>query len=339
VECDDLHIRSTGVRLPTFRTVEEAVAGGDCPPRIATATRLDSVAVSPDESAAELAAAAAEVALERAGTGPGDLCALLHADVYHQGRELWPVASYVQRAIGGGSCPAVEIRQMSNGGLAALDLAAAYLQAGRGSEALITTGDRFAPPGMDRWRSDPGTVYADGGTALVLSRRHGVARVRSLAVLSDPELEPMHRGDEPFSDAPFSDRATIDMDAAKRVYIRQAGMAYAVSRAHRGQEAVLKQALAEADLDLAEAEWVLLPHFGHRRLDAVYYQPFGIDPARTAWDFSRTVGHLGAGDQIAALDHLVTTGRAAPGDRCVLISVGAGYSWGCAVLEITGQAA
>lgn len=54
----------------------------------------------------------------------------------------------------------------------------------------------------------------------------------------------------------------------------------------------------------------------------------------TNWEWSRTVGHLGAGDQFASLAHLVDSGRARPGDRCVLIGVGAGYSWGCAVVEI-----
>ncbi|MFD0513441.1 3-oxoacyl-[acyl-carrier-protein] synthase III C-terminal domain-containing protein [Streptomyces aureus] len=111
-------------------------------------------------------------------------------------------------------------------------------------------------------------------------------------------------------------------------------MSYAISRAHNGQQTVIKQALADAGSELAEADWVVLPHFGRRRLTSIYYKPFGIDPARTTWDYSRTVGHLGAGDQFAGLDHLTVSGRAAPGDRVVLVSVGAGYSWGCAVLDI-----
>ncbi len=83
----------------------------------------------------------------------------------------------------------------------------------------------------------------------------------------------------------------------------------------------------------------MLPHFGRRRLEAIYYRPYGIDPARTTWEWSRTVGHLGAGDQFAGLDHLVTSGRAVPGDRVVLIGVGAGYSWGAAVVEICDRPA
>ncbi|MEV8594611.1 ketoacyl-ACP synthase III family protein [Streptomyces sp. NPDC052012] len=335
---EDTWIRGTAVRLPSRLRVEDAVASGDCPARIATATGMESVAYSPDESAAEMAAVAAREALARAGSGPGDVGLILHADTYHQGQDLWPVASYIQREATGNSCPALEIRQMSNGGLAALDLATAYLTAGHHSapDALLTTADRFCEPGIDRWRTDPGTPYADGATALVLSRRGGYARLLSLALFADPGLEPMHRGDDPFTKAPFAHRVPVDFEEAKRAFIGRTGMSYAVNRAHQGQQTVIKQACADAGIDLADARWVLLPHFGRRRLQSIYYTPFGIDPRRTTWEWSRTVGHLGAGDQFAGLDHLAGTGRATPGDLLVLVGVGAGYSWGCAVVEITG---
>ncbi|MGW1196782.1 ketoacyl-ACP synthase III family protein [Streptomyces sp. NPDC002536] len=335
MQLDDIFVRGTGVRLPSFLPVADAVAAGDCPQKTAATTGTVSVAYSPDESAAEMAAAAARTALERAGSGPADVDLVLHADTYHQGQDLWPVASYVQREAGAGNGPAIEIRQMSNGGMAALDLAAAYLTAGTGRcDALLTTADRFCAPGIDRWRTDPGTPYADGATALVLSRRGGWARLRSLSVLADSELEPLHRGDEPFSPAPFTHRIPVDFEEAKKAFVGKVGMSFAVGRASAGQQTVVKEALADAGLELAEAEWVVLPHFGRRRLESIYHKPFGIDPARTAWEWSRTVGHLGAGDQFASLDHLVMSGRAVPGDRVVLIGVGAGYSWGCAVVEI-----
>ncbi|MER0443347.1 ketoacyl-ACP synthase III family protein [Streptomyces sp. Edi4] len=335
---EGIYIRGTSVRLPSLLTVEDAVAAGACPPRLAATTGLESVAYSPDESAAEMAAHAARTAVARAGSTPAEVELLLHADTYHQGQDLWPVASYIQREALGNSCQAIEIRQMSNGGLAALDLATAYLTAGHGrGDALLTTADRFCAPGIDRWQTDPGTPYADGATALVLSRRGGVAQLVSLALFADPELEPLHRGDEPFTTAPFGHRMPVDFEQAKRAFIGRAGMSYAISRAHHGQRTVIKQALADAGMELGDAQWVVLPHFGGRRLKAIYYQPFGIDPARTTWKFSRTVGHLGAGDQFASLDHLLVSRSVRPGDRCVLVSVGAGYSWGCAVVEITEQ--
>jgi 3-oxoacyl-[acyl-carrier-protein] synthase-3 len=46
------------------------------------------------------------------------------------------------------------------------------------------------------------------------------------------------------------------------------------------------------------------------------------------------VGHLGAGDQICGFNHLLETDRVRPGDRVMLLGVGAGFSWSCAVLEV-----
>ena len=333
---EDVYLRGTGVHLPARLLVQDAVASGECEPRLVARTDVVSVTVSEGESAAEMAVHAARGALSRAGSAPDDVDLILHADTYHQGQDLWPVASYIQRETVRNQCLAVEIRQMSNGGLAALDLACAYLRRGehRG-DALLTAADRFCPPGIDRWRTDPGTPYADGAAALVLSRRGGFARLLSVAVTADSELEEMHRGDEPMGPAPLSTRSPVDFEEAKKTFTSRYGLSFAIARTTAGQRAVVKQALADAELELDEAEWVLLPHFGRRRLESIYLQQYGIPVERTSWEWSRTVGHLGAGDQFASLDHLVSSGKARAGDRCLLVSVGAGYSWGAAVVQIT----
>lgn len=337
---EDVYIRGTGVRLPARLMVQDAVASGECDPQLVARTGAVSVCISADESAAEMAVYAARDALRRAGSAPGDIELILHADTYHQGQDLWPVASYIQRETVRNQCLAVEIRQMSNGGLAALDLACAYLRrAEHRADALLTAADRFCPPGIDRWRTDPGTPYADGAAALVLSRRGGFARLLSVAVTADSELEEMHRGEEPFSPAPLSIRTPVDFAAAKRFFTSRYGLSFAIGRTTAGQRAVVKEALADAELELEEAQWIILPHFGRRRIESIYLHQYGIPIERTTWEWSRTVGHLGAADQFAGLDHLVSTGAARPGDHCVLISVGAGYSWGAAVVQITEQPA
>jgi 3-oxoacyl-[acyl-carrier-protein] synthase-3 len=336
----DVFIRGNGVRLPTTLTVADAIRTGDCDPRLVRRTEVVSVAVSPDESAAEMAVAAATTALDRAGATGSDIARSLHADSYSRGQELWPVATDIARETVGNQCPALEIKQMSNGGVAAMDLAIAYLTAmpGRG-DALLTTADRFCLPGINRWSTDPGTPYADGGTALVLSRKAGYARILSIVMLSDSGLEGIHRGDEPFGPAPFTHRKPVDFENAKRAFTRQHGLSYALERVSAWQRTTIKEALSDARVDLDQIDWVVLPHFGWRRLELGYFRELGIDPARTTWEWSRTVGHLGAGDQFASFGHLVDTGRAKPGDRCLLVSVGAGYTWGCAVVEVIEQPA
>ena len=332
---DGIYLRGNGIRLPATLTVQDAIDSGECEPKLVARTDVVSVAHSPGESAAEMGVRAARQALARAGSTGEDVELILHATTYHQGQDLWPVGSYIQREPVRNSCLALEIRQMSNGGMAALDLAVRYLSPGK--DALLTTADRFCLPGIDRWRTDPGTPYADGASAVVLSRRGGYARLLSLAINADSDLEPLHRGDEPMGLAPFEHRMPVDFEAAKHAFAKKFGLSFGINRANAGQAAAVEEALADADMKLGDADWVVLPHFGRRRLDVNYLRPYDIDPARTTWEWSRTVGHLGAGDQFAGLGHLVDTGQARPGQRVVLFGVGAGYSWGCAVVEIDAK--
>jgi 3-oxoacyl-[acyl-carrier-protein] synthase III len=336
---EDLYVAGAALHTERVGTVAEALREGRCDERTAERSGIVSVAQSSGASAPELAAAAARTALARAGADPLDVELLLHATVQYQGHDLWAPASYIQRHTLGNRCPAIEIRQLSNGGMAALELAAGRLTAAGGrAAALLTTGDVFAEPAFDRWRSDPGAVYGDAGTALVLSRRAGFARVLSLVSVSDADLEGMHRGGDPFGGMPFSIRTPIDLGLLQREFVEETGRSYTVARIGAGQDEALKRALSDADCDLSGIDWFVLPHFGRRRLQSVFLRRWGVPEERTTWEYGRTLGHLGAGDQFAGLAALAESGRTAAGQRCLVFGVGAGFTWSCAVLEFTGAA-
>ncbi|MFE7314473.1 ketoacyl-ACP synthase III family protein [Streptomyces sp. NPDC057555] len=335
---DDLYIAGCASWLPPAVPADEAVAAGRLPRAEAARTGVRSVTVAAaGDSAAGMAARAATTALARAQCPPADVGLVLHATLYDQGHDLWGAASYVQSLALAGehpACPALEVRQVSNGGMAAMELAAAYLRAGTDRPAaLLTAGDVFCPPGFDRWNSDPGTVYADGGAALVLSRDGGFARLLGLVTVSEPRLEGMHRGDQPFPPAPGR-AGSVDLDACKRQFMGRVRRAEAIAWVSGGQRRAVAGALEAAGLDLADIGHFVLPHLGRRRLEATYFRPFGIDPERTTWSWSRGVGHLGGGDQFAGLAHLVETKQIGPGDHVMLLGVGAGFSWSAAVVRV-----
>ncbi|MGC4879701.1 ketoacyl-ACP synthase III family protein [Micromonospora sp. DT43] len=330
-----IHVAGVAAHIPGRVLTADAVSAGSCAGRLAAQTGVHAVAVSADESAPDMAVRAAELALKRSGHTAHEVALLLHACVYHQGHDIWAPASYVQRMAVGNRCPALEIRQLSNGGLGALDLAVAYLSAAPNrTAALLTTGDRFTAPGFDRWNSDPGTVYGDAGTALLLSRAGGFARLLSLATVSEPELEGLHRGDDPFGAVPLAQRQPVDLDVVKKAFVARTGVSYSISRVVAGQAEALSRALAQAGLEIADVDRFVLPHFGLRRLTSSYLRPWGLTPEKTTWSWARTVGHLGAGDQFSGLAHLVESRQVHPGEHVLLAGVGAGYSWTCAVLRI-----
>ncbi|MFE7076889.1 ketoacyl-ACP synthase III family protein [Streptomyces sp. NPDC057620] len=352
----DIRIAGCAVWLPPRTPVADAVAAGLCDEALATTTGMLSVAVARDEPAPEMAARAARTALERSGlghagvdsasgtgsdgvSGSGDVSLILHASFFYQGHDLWAPASYVQRTAVGNRCPAIEVGQVSNGGMAGLGLAVDHLRAGPAAgepdrRVLLTTGDAFRPPGFDRWRSDSGTFYGDGGTALVLSSSEGFARIRGLATVSVPELEGMHRGDDPFGHAPFSHRPVVDLDACKKDFLATHRVPRVIAASGAAQDAAVERALAAAGVTLADVDRFVLPHLGRKRLRAGHLARFGIAEERTTWEWSRGIGHLGAGDQIAGFDHLVSSGSLGAGDLVVWMSVGAGFTYSCAVVEM-----
>ncbi|MFD5234120.1 ketoacyl-ACP synthase III family protein [Streptomyces qaidamensis] len=332
----ELYIAAASSWLPPRMTLDEADRAGLVDRSRVWNTGIESVCVSADRSAPEMAVLAARDALERAGSGPQDLHLLLHACAYHQGHDMWPSASYIQQFAGGGTCPAVEVRQMSNGGMAALELAAGYLLADDRSAALITTADRFCLPGFDRWRSDPSTVCGDGATAVVLSTRAGFARLRGLVTVSDPELERGARADR-FSDAPMTAGGPVDLNPNSDSLVRELGLEGLLRRIEAGQRTAFDRACVHADVKLSDIDWFVLPNLGRTRMRAQYFDPFGIDPQRSTWAWGRQVGHLGAGDQFAGLAQLVSEGALNPGQTCALVGVGAGFTWTVGIVEITAE--
>ncbi len=335
MQFDSLFIAGCGTWLPEPMTVEAAEQAGLCDRKLIWRTEIASVCVAGGESPPEMAAMAARPALAQAGCEPADIDLVLHAGAYYQGHDLWPAAAYVQRSVLGNHCPAMEIRQMSNGGMAAMELAASYLAADPSRRnALITTGDRFCLPGFDRWRSDPGTICGDGGTAAVLSTAGGLARVRSMVTVCDSGLEQMSRGHDPFGLAPFSVRQQVDLDTHRADFVAEVGLDYVMEHIDAGQREVVDQALRDGDAKLPEIDWFVLPSLGAGRIKAHFLNLLGIDRERTNWPWARQVGHLGAGDEFAGLHHLGTTGHLLPGQRCLMLGVGAGFSWSAAVLDI-----
>lgn len=337
---DDVYLMSTGVCLPDRVPVAEAVAGQGASPQLLR-SGISAVCVEPSRSSAELAADAAREAC--ANRPPGDLRAILHSYLWFKGAELWTAAQYIGHAVGADSCPAYDMSQTCNGGMAALELAAGMVR-GAGGSVLVTTGDRFAEPAFDRWGRHshpdgaappdaPWAVLGDGGTAALVGTSGGPVRLLSTATVVDNSLEGEARGlgFEPGPSSTPLDFARIhaeyfaDDAAVGRHLDRMAG---AIMRA-------LDTVLADGDTKLADVDHFVPPVVTHQELTGLLAFLLHTEESATTWEFGRTTGHLGAGDQVAGLDHLLRSGAAGPGQRVLMIGGGTGYSCTCALVEVT----
>ncbi|WP_331765264.1 ketoacyl-ACP synthase III family protein (plasmid) [Streptomyces sp. NBC_01384] len=339
MQWDDVYISSSAAWLARPQDVRDAVAQGRYDSEECAVQDYAHIRVADGEAPPDMAVAAGRLAMERSVRSGNDIELLMHASVGYQGIDHWSPAAYIQNRTVGGRAAAFEVKQASNGSLVALALAAAHVTAGsRTSSALITTADAYPLPVFDRYRSDQGTVRADGAGAMVVTRGDGVARVLSTALIGDATHEEIHRGDEPWSEVPGALGWPVDLRARKEHYLRSdAQPGHEVSQTLLGgNKEALETALVDAKTSLQDLAVLVLPNLGLQAAERMFrLKELGIDVARTTWDWGRHVGHIGAGDQIAALAHLLETRRVRVGDRIALCGLGSGFTFGCAVLEIT----
>lgn len=337
---DDLFVAGIGSWLPPAVDVTEAIADGRYDPEEQAANEYLSITVAGDEAPPQMAVRAGRQALARSGVPSGDIALLLHASLWYQGVDFWPAASYIHQHVLGDAryVPAIDMHQMSNGSMAALELAASYLVADPSRRAaLVTSADRLAGPGFDRWRSDlRGIVYGDGAAALVLAR-DGFARLLSVVTITDSTLEGMYRGQHPFGTAPGHAGQPLDNRARRADFLASGDAEVLGGRVRSGLTEAVERSLADAQLKLADVSWAVFPNLGAGALRRAYLQPLGLDLAATTWEWGRRTGHVGAADQIIGLETLASSGRAVPGDRVLLVGVGAGFSWTGAVVEFISE--
>jgi 3-oxoacyl-[acyl-carrier-protein] synthase-3 len=340
---DDIYLTGLGVQLGQQVGTPWMVRRGALAVADARRTRQRSVCVA-TESGPELAAAAARKAVRSHQAVTGICPSIrvhLHASTYDK-PDFWSAACFVLDQLAVTGCGLVcEIDAMSNGMVLGLEMAASLL-GGRPDlhTALITGGDRFAGDRFARYRSDHGVLYGDAGAALMLSRLPGMARLVSAATCTDPVLEGLTR-DRPATTASRAgtDGAPIDIRGRQRVWLREhGGLAEALRRNTSAVRATMRIALADADITLDQARWVVLPFLGYEAVRTRWLEPLGIDEDRTLTLLGLHLGHLGAADHVVGLQHLMATAAVDPGDYVVLASAGAGMSWTIAVIEIVDPA-
>ncbi|GAA2986997.1 ketoacyl-ACP synthase III family protein [Actinokineospora diospyrosa] len=325
-------------------TVEKAVdmvAAGRITEEDAAATGVEQLPVA-EVPAPRLAVAAARTALARAGWDPTRIGLALHAWIYHQGHDFWSPAHYVAHESGATEALPMGVQQMCNGGAMAVEVAAARLLSDPATaRALVTTGDRFAAPGFDRWKGDYGLWYGDAGTALLLHRADPVQRpgpldLLSVTSLAAPALELMHRGADEFTPAP---RAEVDVRRTKRDFLRSAGKEAFVDTVRAKVATVLRRGLDEAGVaaDDPRVTTVLLPRLGATAARDIYGPVVGSVLGAPLVDPGTRTGHLGAGDVPASLADLLDSDRLAPGAIAVLLGAGGGFTWSCLVVRRTGE--
>jgi 3-oxoacyl-[acyl-carrier-protein] synthase III len=331
----DIFIGGIGVHIPPTVTVEWAVRRGLYTREQAELHELGGVAIAGDMPAPEMALNAAEQAVERWGGEPTELDLLLYASSWHQGPEGWLAHSYLQRHLVGGGVLAVEIRQGCNGIFSALELAASYLAAvPERTSALLVAADNYGTPLIDRWRSGPTWICGDAGSAVILTKKRGFARLLSVCTVTIPEAEEYFRGAEVLFPPSTTAGRPLDYSARFQQSSRVPATMAAIEGVPERLKALMGKTLDEAGIEAADLARVASPNFAREIVQQSYIDLLGLPMSRSAWDFGRDIGHCGPSDQVLSLEHFVDTGELGPGQYMMFAGMAPGCGLSCAVLQV-----
>ncbi|MDJ0396226.1 hypothetical protein QMK17_23230 [Rhodococcus sp. G-MC3] len=335
-----LRVAAVAVQKPdTAVTTTHAIELKRTDDHDADRTGINELPVSTIASGPDLAVGAARSALAAARWEPSSLDFIGHAWIHHQGHDFWSPAHFVADSLGAHRAMPVGIQQMCNGGAMGLELAATRLLADpTARRALVTTGDRFADEGFDRWKGDYGVWYGDGGTACLLERAdivnpHDVT-LRSIVSKAIPSVESLHRGVDDFTPAARWLSPTTDVRRTKKGYIDARGL----DEFHRSSRAALRevvaQAVSEAGITLGDPRIssITVPRVGRTLMQETYASALdGMTKSHVSFTAAQS-GHLGAGDLAANIEHVERTAPELDGHIGLFVSAGGGFTFTCAVI-------
>ncbi len=318
-----MRILGTGSALPALTVTNDDLAKflDTSDEWIRTHTGIESRQVITDETLLQLAARAANAALENAGLTSADIDYLLCSTV--QADTVTPSLGCVLQAEIGAACPALDINGACAGFLYALDLADALLKAGKAARVLVVCAE-----GMSRmvdW-SDRSTcvLFGDGAGAAVVDGGEGLLATR-LTSAGDATFLNMHPspGNSPFATSHLPMRA-LYMDGPE-IY------RFAVSHSVKDLRAVCEA----AGVALEDVDHFLLHQANKRIIDAARVrlkQPEEKFPLNV-----QVRGNTSSASVPILLDEVSRAGRLRPGDILAMSAFGAGLTTGACVLRWTKE--
>ncbi len=268
----------------------------------------------PSERLSDLATASARGAIEDAGIDPAELDVVLVATT--SADEITPnAAPYVATAIGATKANAMDIGAACTAFVTALSVGAAMIESGRAETVLVVGADalsRFTD--FDDKRT--AALFGDGAGAVVLGQQEG-GGVGPFVFGSNAEL----------AEAIIArrDSQMLEMDGHTTF---NAAVAALVSST--------RDACALADVELDDVD-LFVYHQANARITKAVSERLDL-PAERVADYIADIGNTSAASIPLALAFAREEGRLHPGDTVLVAAVGAGFTWGGAVLEWGGPA-
>ena len=287
---------------------------------ISTRTGIKSRHIAETETTSDLAMKASQMALINAGLRASDIDLVVLGTITPD-YTTPATALLVAKKIGiKEGVPAFDISAACSGFVYALTMADNMIRLGQAKNALVIGAETLSK--ITDW-TDRGTcvLFGDGAGAVVLQ---ATENEQEKGVLSTKIFAAGDYAENLKTSGGVSSTQTsgcIIMDG-KEVF------KYAVSALANGAESALKLAGLTTD----DADW-LLPHQANIRIIDGTAQKMGFDKSKVLTNIAQH-GNTSAASIPLALSQKVNDGTVKKGDIVVLTSMGAGFTWGGAVIRI-----
>ncbi|WP_036289034.1 beta-ketoacyl-ACP synthase III [Methylosinus sp. PW1] len=278
---------------------------------------------APGESTSDMAAAAAKNALELAGVDPRELDLIIVATV--TGDAQTPAcAAFLQAKIGAENAFAFDVSAACAGSLYALSIADQFIKTGKVRRALVVGAETLSRV-VDWTNRETCVLFGDAAGAMVLGPGEEEGRgLLATSLRTDGTMTSIlgiPRAYDPRQDGPTPGEAHKIKMRGREVY----------KVALRLLPEIVTEALAMAGLEAKDVDHVIAHQANARIIEASLAQ-LGV-PLEKCWMNISRFGNTSSASMPITLDEANRAGRLKKGDVIAMMAIGAGMTWGGAVLR------
>lgn len=279
---------------------------------------------APEETNRTMSAAAARIAMERAGVTAGEIDVIVLGTASPD-RLLPSTAVDLQAELGASRAAAFDVMAACSSFLYGLIVAEGLMQSGAAETALVVGTEKLTS--IVDWKDRSTCVlFGDGAGAAVLKRsRHGKGILstfmRSDGTLAELLYRPTGGAAHPFDEQVLHDRSFYVKMEGREVFKHAVrSMSEAADRALDGAK------LTGADID------VMIPHQANIRIIEATAKHAGIPMEKVFVNVDR-YGNTSSASIPIALEEALTSGRIKEGMNVLLVAFGAGFTWASLVIR------
>jgi 3-oxoacyl-[acyl-carrier-protein] synthase-3 len=284
-----------------------------------------------EDTTASMGAAAARIAIERAGIQTEEieliLFATLSPDYYFPGSGV-----LVQELLEIPTCPAMDIRNQCSGFIYALSTADQFIKTGMYKNILVIGSENHSG-GLDMTTRGRGVsvIFGDGAGAAVITREENPER----GVLSSHLHSEGKFAEELSLIGPSTNRWVPEIleanDPSDESYFPFMNGQLVFKNAVVRFSEVIMEGLQANKLS-PEAIDMLIPHQANLRISQFVQKKFGLQDHQV-YNNIQHYGNTTAGSIPIALTEAWEEGQVKEGDLLVLAAFGSGFTWGSAIIR------